>query len=610
MPLPLIPILGAAGLGLLAYKAYDDAHPELQSLSHTDPTTGQKTQVVVPVKSDKPQLSVTSVPIAGVNAHVIASSGTGARYVPPVAVKRSQVPGRLDLLPTVITPTGASSLAVMTLADAQNALNTLGYGPLQVDGKLGQATQAAVRNYQSKKGLVPVDGSPGPNTKAAMQADLANLAGVGAAIGAHPAVVNATRATPAQVAAQVTGNLVGDMVAQNRDLAKAVAVADQANTVAKDAAKIFSLFNFGAVDADPSYDPMNVTIGPDQGFLLDKPNYSGAHTTAPKSRQAKTISTMTQAEGAAQAKRFHVETLSDVQTALNRLGASPELDVTGALDARTVAATKVFQVTHGLLADGVPGPKTRTALTLAILASGQRSDFGLTLFTLFGAEPPPVGSKFGAAIRAPAPVRRAPAAPPPRSVALPSFVTRHFPGVSAPSIASPGIAAPGGIAAPSVGSRPFIAPPGAAGFIAPPGAAGFIAPPGAAGFIAPPGLGGLLRPPPPGIGPDGLPLHHHRHHHDKDDQNQPQPPPPPDASGGGAPAAPSGGGGGDSGGGGGDSGGGVSQAPDPSSGFDDGGGSGGSFDDGSGSAPDDGGSDSGGGVSDVSSIMSGFGSFG
>src|ERR1700690_1574083 len=118
MVLPLVPILAAGGLGLLAYKVYEDKNPELQSLPHTDPTTGGKVQVVVPVKSDKPQLSVTSGPITGVNAHVIASSGTGARYVPPVAVKRSQVPGRLDLLPTVITPTGASSLAVMTLADA------------------------------------------------------------------------------------------------------------------------------------------------------------------------------------------------------------------------------------------------------------------------------------------------------------------------------------------------------------------------------------------------------------------------------------------------------------------------------------------------------------
>src|ERR1700690_3342585 len=100
MVLPLVPILAAGGLGLLAYKVYEDRNPELQSLTHTDPTTGGKVQVVVPVKSDKPQLSVTNGPIGGVNARVIVNSGTGAKYVPPTVVKSNQVAGRLDLLPT------------------------------------------------------------------------------------------------------------------------------------------------------------------------------------------------------------------------------------------------------------------------------------------------------------------------------------------------------------------------------------------------------------------------------------------------------------------------------------------------------------------------------
>jgi peptidoglycan hydrolase-like protein with peptidoglycan-binding domain len=56
-----------------------------------------------------------------------------------------------------------------------------------------------------------------------------------------------------------------------------------------------------------------------------------------------------------------------VQVALNKTGANPPLKVDGELGPKTVAATKAFQVVHGLLVDGVPGPKTRTALAIACL---------------------------------------------------------------------------------------------------------------------------------------------------------------------------------------------------------------------------------------------------
>jgi peptidoglycan hydrolase-like protein with peptidoglycan-binding domain len=65
-----------------------------------------------------------------------------------------------------------------------------------------------------------------------------------------------------------------------------------------------------------------------------------------------------------------VTTAKAVQVALNKTGANPPLKVDGQVGPKTVAATKAFQVVHGLLVDGVPGPKTQTAL--AIVAHAPR----------------------------------------------------------------------------------------------------------------------------------------------------------------------------------------------------------------------------------------------
>ena len=58
---------------------------------------------------------------------------------------------------------------VETSKDVQRALVALGYGPLVIDGRIGPATEAAVKRFQSIAGLV-VDGDPGPKTKASLAA--------------------------------------------------------------------------------------------------------------------------------------------------------------------------------------------------------------------------------------------------------------------------------------------------------------------------------------------------------------------------------------------------------------------------------------------------------
>jgi peptidoglycan hydrolase-like protein with peptidoglycan-binding domain len=53
----------------------------------------------------------------------------------------------------------------------QESLNTLGYGPLTVDGDYGEATKAAVRKFQQAHSL-EVDGWAGVSTQAAILEEL------------------------------------------------------------------------------------------------------------------------------------------------------------------------------------------------------------------------------------------------------------------------------------------------------------------------------------------------------------------------------------------------------------------------------------------------------
>lgn len=62
--------------------------------------------------------------------------------------------------------------------------------------------------------------------------------------------------------------------------------------------------------------------------------------------------------------------VSDVQKALNALGASPPLAVDGVAGEHTVAAIKSFQAQAGIAVDGVVGPQTVAALQHALGAHG------------------------------------------------------------------------------------------------------------------------------------------------------------------------------------------------------------------------------------------------
>ena len=547
MVAPLL-VVGAGGLALggLYLATKKDEPPEVQSSKHVA-ADGTQVQVIVPTRAPMPKPSVTQVPIAGVNASVIAGSGVGRSYVPPAAVKSMQTPGRLDLLPTVITPSGASSLAVMTTADIQNALNTLGFGPLDVDGKVGSKTNQAIMTFQSSSGL-QADGIAGKNTCQQLQHALANLAAPPqkAAIGAHPAVASATSGTPAKVAAAANtaisvAALAGANARTQRDMANVGSVA----------ANVASLFSWDPPQHYPHHDATPYLRSVPRGYPrpgmfsqagmaaqtgMGLPGQAGQTGTANQLRNLSRLSPgeflqpqldqrdhsigrgkvrlTFQTDGnlvlygpgkqpiwASGTNRSGISRLSmdlngnlaiydntnntvwtantannpgaylevtgkdavirspqgqvlwsaarqgqqggqnlgqpnvaarvamrgdvregvttvvrpvqsvrDVQQSLNFLGASPQLLVDGRLGPKTAAAIKVFQITHGMLADGFAGPKVLTAMTLAVAENqrpfAQDSDFGLTLFTLFGGDEIPGSDRstaFGAAARRPAP---------------------------------------------------------------------------------------------------------------------------------------------------------------------------------------------------------------
>jgi hypothetical protein len=63
---------------------------------------------------------------------------------------------------------------------------------------------------------------------------------------------------------------------------------------------------------------------------------------------------------------YDLSSTSDLQRALNELGEDPPIAVDGILGPGTIAAIKSFQRKHGLVADGIAGPKTRSAMVQAL----------------------------------------------------------------------------------------------------------------------------------------------------------------------------------------------------------------------------------------------------
>ena len=236
----------------------------------------------------------------------------GVVYAPPKVIQPNSS-GAPQPTAIITSPTGASSVTIGTLKDVQRALNTLGYVPkLDEDGVISPKTAANIKVFQSKMGLA-VDGNAGPATKAALSTALTQMAGASSPVGA---VVVSTM-NPSAIAAAASG---------------------VAATVAPAAAAIQAQLN--ALQSSTTQAPS--TIAPtDLDNVLPPINPANALTMSNK----------------------------DIQGNLNILGATPPLTVDGQLGPMSVAAIKAFQTSHGLTADGIAGPQTKTAIYIAIHTS-------------------------------------------------------------------------------------------------------------------------------------------------------------------------------------------------------------------------------------------------
>jgi len=238
----------------------------------------------------------------------------GIVYAPPKVIQPGS-DGKPQATAIITTPTGASSVSISTVKDVQRALNALGYTPrLAEDGATGPKTAANIKVFQSKMGLT-VDGNAGPATKAALSTALTQMAGANSPVGA----VVVSSMNPAAIAANA-----------------AAAASGAAAAVAPAVAAVQAQLNALQVSTSPAVpvDIDNVTLPP-----------------AINPANALTMSN------------------SDIQGNLNILGASPPLTVDGQLGPMSVAAIKAFQTAHGLTADGIAGPQTKTAIYIAIHTS-------------------------------------------------------------------------------------------------------------------------------------------------------------------------------------------------------------------------------------------------
>jgi peptidoglycan hydrolase-like protein with peptidoglycan-binding domain len=379
MVAPLIPIAAIAAAGGYALYEYMKKKklPVLQSLRATSPTTGTPIQVVVPVANQPKAVSgVSATPLHPNN------QGSGAAYAPaPVVV--SSTPGQLTLAPTVITPNGAASLAVNTAQDIQNALNTLGYGPLTVDGKIGPLSIAAIKKFQVAQGLA-VDGIAGPNTKGALQSALATLAGPNSAVGSAATTLAASGDPPARVGfgGRWSSGLGSDFGRHHKRSRKRPPPPQPSGNGGGNG-------NGGGGDGSDGGDGGDGDAGFGIGVVIpstyhppsadndDSSDYGGEFGSSRMRglagyaevrpsfdrmdrHEAPSFQSPTAESGCT------ISTIHGVQHALNLLGASPPLVESGIYDTKTIAAVKAFQIIHGLVADGVAKEKTKWAICVAL----------------------------------------------------------------------------------------------------------------------------------------------------------------------------------------------------------------------------------------------------
>lgn len=184
---PALLAAGAATLGFLGWKKFKKPSAGDYQSVNVIGAGGVPIKVTTPVPNTVTKAQATATSTAPPAKRVPVPTtvpGKGVTFAPANTLQVNSKGEVLQPPPIIVSPAGASSLAVGSVKDVQHALNTLGYSkpPLVEDGKLGPKTGMCIRAFQSKNRLT-VDGNAGPATRAALSAALTQMAGGNSAIG-------------------------------------------------------------------------------------------------------------------------------------------------------------------------------------------------------------------------------------------------------------------------------------------------------------------------------------------------------------------------------------------------------------------------------------------
>jgi murein L,D-transpeptidase YcbB/YkuD len=186
MPIPLLAVgvvIAAAGVGASLYEKKKKA---AAAVPQAPAATGSPLSFL-----DQP----TSAPMAVAHEAVsLFDSLFGTSPATPPDAIVNMGPGVTGSSSAgVVAATQAAYAQGATIIKVQNQLNALGFGPLSVDGQLGPQTTAAVKAFQSSRGL-SVDGIPGPQTLAALGTTQVNTMPAG--MGFMPSTDNTQPTSP------------------------------------------------------------------------------------------------------------------------------------------------------------------------------------------------------------------------------------------------------------------------------------------------------------------------------------------------------------------------------------------------------------------------------
>ena len=214
------------------------------------------------------------------------------------------------------------------VTELQNLLNAHG-ASIGVDGSFGPGTLAAVKAFQSKEGLTS-DGVVGPMTKTSLYA-------------AH--VPTAIPLTSSQCPTDITEGEDDGCVTQLQTLLNS-----HGASIGVDGS--FGPGTLSAVKSFQSAHGLSAdgVVGPNTKAALDGSGSSVPSPIALSSSSCPTDIMSGESDGC----------VTELQTLLNAHGAS--IGVDGQFGPGTLAAVKAFQTRHGLAADGIVGPMTKSAL--------------------------------------------------------------------------------------------------------------------------------------------------------------------------------------------------------------------------------------------------------